>query len=121
MFEDKAQQPGYIARLVEIIRGKWSDWERLWNVFCSPISHRNQGVCAEGGGREGKVHALRIMFLSWTSWQRAVPNAGKGWLLNLEPGFPFHTVFVPSPWLSPLGRTSVGTVPVSLPLLAQPS
>lgn len=80
----QAQQPHYSSICGNYSSGKWPDWRRHWNVVCSPISHRNQGVCAEGGGREGKVHALRIMFCSWTSWQRAVLNAGKGWLLNLE-------------------------------------
>lgn len=40
--------------------------------------------------------------------------------VSAQSGFPFHTVFVPGPWLSPLGRTSVGTVPVS-PAIAAPA
>lgn len=74
-----------------------------------------------GVGKE-KCVCLRITRCSRTLWPTVLLDPGKGQSLNLEPlvksGFPFHTAFVPSRWLSPPGRTSVGTVPVSLPLQA---
>lgn len=74
-----------------------------------------------GVGKE-KCVFLRKTCCSWTLWLRDLLDAGKGQPLNLEPlvqsSFPFHTAFVLSSWLPPPGRTSVGTVPVSLPLQA---
>lgn len=47
------------------------------------------------------------MFCSWTSWQRATLNAGKGWLLNLESqhslAFLFTRYLFPVPGCLPWG------------------
>lgn len=71
------------------------------------ISHKISSVCL-GGWEEGrKSVCLRITCCSRTSRPTVLLDAGNGRPLNLEPlvkaGFPFHTTFVPSPWLSPPG------------------
>lgn len=117
---------------------KWERWMLFWwgsvikskELECAlqyraPCSDFTQDLTCEAGGREGKVCVFKnnMLFLYFVAegpagcWEGPAPQPGASGAVQLS----FHTAFVPSPWLPPQGRTSVGTVPVSLPLQPLPS
>lgn len=64
-----------------------------------------------GGGGVSSRMKNNVLFLDSMAegcaecWEGLAPQPG----VSAQAGFPFHTAFVPRAWLSPLGRTSVGT------------
>ena len=93
--------------------------------YRAPCLDFTQDLTCEAGGREGKVCVFKnnMLFLYFVAegpagcWEGPAPQPGASGVVQLS----FHTAFVPSPCLPPQGRTSVGTVPVSLPLQPLPS
>lgn len=83
-----------------------------WNVLCStklPVQISQDLMCGCRRLEVGTENCvcLRITCCPRSLRLRVLLDARRGQILNLEPlvksGFPFHTAFVPSPWLSPLG------------------
>lgn len=85
------------------------EWECAlqYHTPCSDFTQDFMCVFRRLGVGKEKCVCLRITCCSWTPRPTVLLDAGKGQPPNLEPlvksGFPFHTAFVPSPWLSPPG------------------